>query len=191
MSDIGKSGPIIFVFAIFPVISRARFVYYSFMAMFHCTLFSFMKIAMANPRPFMLVNDIKIIGACPTSFGSPSGHSITAGMFGVVMFLDIFHGRAFDGHIQTAKHSNSNYLMAVFLLLTSITTIPASRFVLGAHSLDQIIYGYTLGLWAAFVLHFCVRDHLFAYICHNQDSRGFDNYRRPSDEDMEVGDMRL
>jgi membrane-associated phospholipid phosphatase len=186
ISDIGKTGPIVFTFAIFPLISRARFVYYSVMSMLHCTLFSFLKFAMANPRPFMLSTDIKLIGACPTSFGNPSGHSITASMFGIVLFLDIFHGKGFEGYTQSTKHSNGTYLLGVLILLIWVSVIPVSRFILGAHSLDQIVFGFTLGLWAAFVLHFLVRDHLYAFICQEKESRGFDNYRRSSD-DIEIG----
>ena len=43
-------------------------------------------------------------------------------------------------------------------------TIPFGRYVLGAHSLDQIIYGTTLGIWSGLTMHFLVRDNLISHI---------------------------
>lgn len=39
-----------------------------------------------------------------------------------------------------------------------------TRFLVAAHSLDQIIYGISLGLWSGFTMHFLVRDNLMEHI---------------------------
>lgn len=31
------------------------------------------------------------------------------------------------------------------------------------HSIDQILFGFTLGIWAALLLHFGLRDHVINY----------------------------
>ena len=43
-------------------------------------------------------------------------------------------------------------------------TISFGRYVLGAHSLDQIIYGVSLGIWSGFTMHFLVRDNFISHI---------------------------
>mmetsp|Transcript_16511 Transcript_16511/g.28045 ORF Transcript_16511/g.28045 Transcript_16511/m.28045 type:complete len:145 (-) Transcript_16511:1056-1490(-) len=42
--------------------------------------------------------------------------------------------------------------------------IPLSRFIVGVHSLDQIIYGCSLGIWGGLVLHYVVRVPLIIHI---------------------------
>ena len=43
-------------------------------------------------------------------------------------------------------------------------SIPYSRYLLGAHSLDQIVFGSSIGVWEAFTLHWLVRDNLMRHI---------------------------
>jgi len=40
------------------------------------------------------------------------------------------------------------------LALTYFSVMGFSRVLLGVHSLNQIIYGWTLGIWIAFVCHY-------------------------------------
>ena len=35
-----------------------------------------------------------------------------------------------------------------------------SRLVLGVHSLNQILYGWLLGIWIAVACHFCLKDYI-------------------------------
>jgi len=35
---------------------------------------------------------------------------------------------------------------------------------MGVHSLDQIVYGCSLGVWAVFFMHFYVRDNLIMFV---------------------------
>jgi hypothetical protein len=41
--------------------------------------------------------------------------------------------------------------------------ISYSRLVLGVHSLDQLIFGWSLGIWAACTCHFVFRQRLLDY----------------------------
>jgi membrane-associated phospholipid phosphatase len=38
--------------------------------------------------------------------------------------------------------------------------IPFSRYLMGVHSLDQLLFGNSLGVVGGFTMHFLVRDHL-------------------------------
>ena len=51
--------------------------------------------------------------------------------------------------------------MRLMLLLGSLTfaiSIGYSRVILGVHSWNQVLFGWSLGVWLAFTLHFCVKD---------------------------------
>jgi membrane-associated phospholipid phosphatase len=57
---------------------------------------------------------------------------------------------------------NSN-LKKVMLFIATILfsfSIGYSRFILGVHSLDQIIFGLLIGVWIAITMQFCVRPIL-------------------------------
>ena len=37
-----------------------------------------------------------------------------------------------------------------------------SRMILGVHSLDQVVYGWLIGVWFALTFHFCVHEPLLS-----------------------------
>ena len=123
---------------------------------------SFFKIAYHEPRPYMVNSGIIPI-SCSRAFGNPSGHSSSAIIVPIVLFLDIFHGKTMRGHLP--KYFNTpTYIICLFFAFLWALTVPFSRYVLGVHSLDQILFGVTLGFWGAITCHFVIRDHFIAHI---------------------------
>lgn len=91
------------------------------------------KQTIQESRPFWYDNDIAINEwFCPTDFGNPSGHS----------FIVIL---AYEPILSDFLGTGPKYVLlgiwAVFVALVLI-----SRMYLGAHSLDQIIFGGLLGI---------------------------------------------
>ena len=39
-----------------------------------------------------------------------------------------------------------------------------ARFYEGVHSLNQIVYGWSIGLWIAFYFHLCFRDMIIEHV---------------------------
>lgn len=165
MADIGKHFPTFFVLISFIFVSRPKFFYYLCIYALHFSLVGFMKIIYARPRPFMITSEITPL-QCSKSFGNPSGHSHNAAFFTLVLFLDIFHGRTLPFKTKPAFFNRFEYCVGLCIMLFCMITIPTSRFVLGAHSLDQILFGFTLGIWSAILLHFRLRDNLMAFVDH-------------------------
>jgi membrane-associated phospholipid phosphatase len=52
---------------------------------------SYLKLAYANPRPYMVKSEIKLL-SCSKGFGNPSGHAAASSLISIVLFLDYFHG---------------------------------------------------------------------------------------------------
>jgi len=81
-------------------------------------------------------------GSCSKEFGNPSGHSYSAAMVFIVLYLDLIHGERVTKAENLFKDSNIIAKVGIFLVgFIWATTIPFSRYFLGVHSLDQIIYG--------------------------------------------------
>ena len=50
------------------------------------------------------------------------------------------------------------------IMLTFTATIAYSRMYLGVHSLNQVFYGLSLGLWFAVTAHFLVKERLMSLV---------------------------
>lgn len=111
------------------------------------------KMAYKQQRPFWVDPTLHQKGACDSEFGNPSGHSLIAAAMAVTIALDIAH------HSVNSCKILWNLLIwtlavAYFLLMGF------SRVLLGVHSLNQILYGWCLGIWVAFFCFFILHDPL-------------------------------
>ena len=120
----------------FIVSSRPKFFY--FLAVFGIDKFnvSYFKLAFAAPRPYMINSDIVPI-TCSTAFGNPSGHASASFLISFVVFLDIFHGKSSNPRL----YPKWKYCLGIAIAIYWAATIPYTRFLMGAHSLDQIVFG--------------------------------------------------
>ena len=99
---------------------------------------SMMKIWYGSSRPFW--EDINLYkGICDGGFGNPSGHSITSAYLYLTLFMYIRESNYLKGK-RIAK------IIIFLLFLTYIILIVLSRLILGIHSINQVIYGSTLGI---------------------------------------------
>jgi membrane-associated phospholipid phosphatase len=96
-----------------------------------------LKMIYGNIRPFWVDNSLG--GDCEGSWGNPSGHSMFAATFYLSLW-DLLTDIKYFHENKIAK-----YVSCIFaLVLVALTMI--SRLVLGAHSINQVIYGGLLGL---------------------------------------------
>lgn len=109
------------------------------------------KMAYHSPRPYMVSDEIKVNG-CSTEFGHPSGHSLNSMTFCIGLLLD-----------RIASAPEENKCVRIFQYIVAITLpimVGFSRLYNGDHSMDQILYGWLLGLWLAFANHYLFRDFI-------------------------------
>ena len=132
--------------------SRPKAMYYWAVFSFDKIFSSLFKLIYADPRPYMMDSAIKPI-SCSKSFGNPSGHSTASSMITIVLFFDLFHGRSKTGNGRLFFKS-WQYMFGMILALFWAASIPYSRFLMGVHSLDQIVYGSSIGIVSGFFMHF-------------------------------------
>ena len=118
--------------------------------------------------------------SCSKEFGNPSGHSTAASMISFVLFFDLFYGIPVDVLINTHRSQGNSdnplsedfyyanspcaQCLALFLAIFWCICIPANRVILGQHSIDQVLFGMSLGISNALCCHFFLRDHIMSYI---------------------------
>jgi membrane-associated phospholipid phosphatase len=128
---------IIIIFFTFPLNISYLFIN---IIMLVCYFNGILKIFYLNPRPFWLKNEIKI--NCECSYGNPSGHSfmcfaIYLSLWKVCTNFDYFK-KDFKGKIIKKIFLVVIILFCFFILI--------SRIYLNVHSINQIIYGSSLGI---------------------------------------------
>ena len=145
--------------------NRYKFFYYLAVFTLDLSYVALGKLLYEAPRPYMMDATVDAM-RCERQFGSPSGHSSGASVFLIMMTLDIFHGTKLPNvsAAQVTFYRNCVYYPAVGFFLFYSTTLLYTRYLVAAHSLDQIIYGCGLGIWCGLTMHFLVRDHLVRHI---------------------------
>jgi len=96
---------------------------------------------------------------CSLDFGKPSGHSSGSGVIATFLCLELIH-------YMRVNHVNYILLKGILVSLFTVAyifTMGFSRAFTGAHSLDQIIYGWSLGIWMG-VFIFCDRERINRWV---------------------------
>lgn len=136
-----------------------------------------------------MVSSELIAFGCPKSFGNPSGHSSLSACLYTSMFLLFFHdhvdhykeyrrnqsfmrsakepliGRNTDEGTQGVEDdkgilSKLKYFGCLLLVIITVLCVGLSRVALGVHSFNQILYGWSYGVWLAFFLFHYARPPL-------------------------------
>ena len=111
-----------------------------------CYLSGFLKLIYGNPRPFWIDNTIKI--DCEGSYGNPSGHSITSTSIYLSMCYFMTQTKFFRTRSIYWK------ILAYSIYNFFIFNIIFSRLYFGVHSINQVIFGFLLGLWIFYLVIF-------------------------------------
>jgi membrane-associated phospholipid phosphatase len=100
-------------------------------------LLNLLKMIYGNSRPFWEDHSLKI--DCEGTWGNPSGHALLSTAF----YLSLWHIATDMKYFQ--KHKLARFLTGKIVILF-VLGIMQSRLVLGAHSINQVLYGGLLGI---------------------------------------------
>jgi hypothetical protein len=114
---------------------------------------SFLKYFYQAPRPFYLNNNITAF-SCDSDYGSPSGH----GYAPTVFYLSIL---TFLKEYAFFRKNQIFFYVLCFVTGNLILMLLFSRFLLGVHALNQIIFGLTLGIGSYFLVFEIFDVHSF------------------------------
>ena len=142
--------PLLFlIFFFFPLTKSYTFLSVIIVSLY---FYSMLKIIYGDPRPFWI--DSTLTKGCDGGFGNPSGHSCAS----TSVYLSFWH-LITDFRFFVEKVAGKIVrILLLFFFLALIVAIVLSRLYLGVHSIDQVIYGVTLG-FAFYFLYF----HVFSF----------------------------
>jgi len=124
-------------------------------------LSSIIKLNEHDPRPFWVSDDVQAF-SCSNQYGNPSGHCFTCLGIPLAIWLDY---NAYSIKNPDAKWTAWYWrLLAFAFVLAFPATISYSRMFLGVHSLNQVLYGFSLGLWFAITSEFLIRERLMELV---------------------------
>ena len=106
---------------------------------------TFFKSIYKNPRPFWINNDL--LTECNGGYGNPSGHSITS----TSVYLSMAY---FLSNYKYFRKSRLNQIIIYVCFSFLIFNIIFSRLYLGVHSINQVIYGFLIGLCIFYFVFF-------------------------------------
>ena len=146
---IGNSIIMLVTVLFFPINKSFTFIMTSSFAIYVTNLF---KIIYGNPRPYWEKYSIKSFD-CDGGFGNPSGHNLLSicNYFGI-WFLVNFYTR-----IKNYKYIIIFKIISFLVIMLFLSLIGYSRYILGAHSINQIIYGLFLGAIICYFTYFILQ----------------------------------
>ena len=114
-------------------------------------LVNLLKIIYGNKRPFW-DNYQLVIYQCDGGYGNPSGHSLMSSYIYISFYYILSKKKLFSKNL---------ILKFIFLLcdLILIVLIMLSRIYLGMHTINQIIYGFSLGFFCFYFDYFIFEFH--------------------------------
>ena len=155
-SELGTAKVTMCCFGLIFVFLPLNYSYVIISAIIYSSFFTnFMKTIYQSPRPIWKSDLLR--NSCNNGFGNPSGHSFTSSL----LYLSMAHILT---NFQFFTKSKSGFVCRVLIFVFFVIIICLvlfSRVVLGAHSINQVIYGGLLGSGTYFILLFIIGFHKY------------------------------
>ena len=156
MTNFGEAKIIFPIFAViflfFPINSSFLTLQVLIYAIY---LTNFFKIIYRQGRPYWESDKLDIV--CNAGYGNPSGHSMTSTAY----YLSLSHiVTNFDFFRKTMLGKILRVIIFCLLCILGCLVI-ISRFILSAHSINQLLFGFTLGIGIYFVCIFILSYHVY------------------------------
>ena len=117
---------------------------------------NFFKIIYRNGRPYWESELLDVV--CNSGYGNPSGHSMTSTAY----YLTLPH---IVTNFQFFKSGKKNLILRIIIFCLFIifgSLIMVSRVMLAAHSINQVIYGFSLGFGIYLVNIYLLSYHTYS-----------------------------
>ena len=111
------------------------------------------KMIYKEKRPYWHSDVLDIV--CTNGYGNPSGHSLSS----TCLYLSLSH--VINNYFSCLKNRKILKIIIFIIFSILILLIMISRFILSAHSFNQILYGFSLGLGLYFLFIHILGYHTY------------------------------
>lgn len=156
ISNFGVAAITFPIFAIILVFFPISSSFLTLQALIYSIYFTnLLKIIYRNGRPYWESEILDVV--CNSGYGNPSGHSVTSTTYyltlpHIVTNFDYFRKTTIGKILRIV-------IFILFCILGALVMI--SRIMLGAHSINQVIFGFTIGLGIYFILIYILSYHTY------------------------------
>ena len=136
-------------------------MYYAYICFGTQTIMAISKLNDHQARLIWVSLDVQPYG-CSNQYGNPSGHCLCTMGISFACWLD-YNSTAIKN--QAMKMSSIGW--RIFWLIVQMTfacSIGYSRMFLGVHALNQVLYGFMLGIWFALTSEFFVKEPMMKLV---------------------------
>jgi len=114
-----------------------------------------LKIIYRNERPYWESTKLDVV--CNSGYGNPSGHSVTSTAYYLTLPHIVTNFEFFKKDIK-----GKILRIVIFILFIALgSLVIISRVILAAHAINQVIYGFTLGIGIYFITIFILSYHTY------------------------------
>ena len=151
---------------------KQRAFYQILFLSFGLWLMNITKMAYSEARPYFISStnstdeNILPYGSCSVEFGNPSGHALFSTGYSIFIVLDVIAARTkrlrmmYYASYEDAKTRNILLLVLGSLAFIFGISISYSRIFLRVHTFNQVVFGWTLGVWLGLSFHFLLRSRV-------------------------------
>lgn len=169
-------GVITTTFVLLAILPYSESVFLLFVVFISSYLSGFLKMLHHDARPYWVSDDVQAL-MCNTSYANPSGHALYFAAFVPSLFYVGFYGKT-NGLYSLYWNNFRNttgfkvFYVAIIVLMVGIG-FPSmfGRLYLGAHTLDQLIYGFMVGGLTFLYCCFVLRPPFMKYIVYFVEGR--------------------
>mgnify|MGYP002625668217 CR=1 FL=1 len=146
--------PVFFVIFLFFPISSSFLTLQSLI--YSAYLTNLLKIIYRNGRPYWESELLDVV--CNSGYGNPSGHSVTSTAY----YLTLPHiVTNFPFFSRDIKGRIVKFIIFILFIILAVLVM-CSRVILAAHAINQVLYGFTLGLGIYLVLIYILSYHTYS-----------------------------
>jgi len=91
-------------------------------------------------------------------YGNPSGHSLIASNLAFGILFDMLERE------KKRKYNRAPDIICSFLAILYVLLMGLSRVIIAAHTWNQVIFGWLLGLWTITFSQLLLKKNLYAFI---------------------------
>lgn len=157
-TDVAMAGVLVISYALMPRRMVVKLILSFYVIQ---NVLAFFKIFYHSPRPYFSSDDVAALN-CTHGYGNPSGHCMfNVAFYGTIWALVFGNNTDVEKPFFKKRWKTITLRWITFVLFLGFMVLMfCSRAYLGAHGLNQTLYGSLIGLWSVYTIGFVLPKYI-------------------------------